>query len=825
MSKKDQDSKNNNDSPNLKPLLDALEEYSPRPLSIPEIARFAGIGKYDHRELKRALQAVAEEGRIRPIGKSRYQWVKPEWKTHQAPRRAGQKKGDAGRRVEGLYSRVRQGYGFVEVLTAGGEAPFGRDILIPEGMEGEAMHGDRVRVEIVRRDPKTNRTVGRITAVTGRTHEKIIGELEQRPRGWWLVPENELLPRVEITGGKQPRSDQAGLIGLVKLTRMPGRKEPPGGELIDVLGQADDPEVQFLTIALEHGLRIEFPEQALSEAASLPEDPPESEFEGREDLRELPFVTIDGETAKDFDDAVCLEELANGGYRLRVAIADVSHYVRPGSAIDDEACARGTSVYFPDRAVPMLPEALSNELCSLKPERPRLVQVAEMEYDRGGARQKSKFYQGVIRSHARLTYTQVAAMLSEADAPEIRELRERHEPLLPMLRNMHGLMRVLYGNRVRKGSLDLDLPEALVDLSEEGRSVAIRLAQRNDAHRIVEEFMLEANQAVAIHLQEAGVPFPYRVHAPPDEQAIDKLNSALDAFGYAVSYDAEIKPVHIQKLLEEMKGHPLSKILARLVLRSLSQAQYTIQNVGHFGLAFQNYCHFTSPIRRYPDLLVHRQMRRLYEGKREEAAGLEERMAQASLESSQREREAMQAERDMADLKKAEFMLNHLLEPEEGTIISVQPFGFFVELDAFPVEGLVKVDTLGDDYYEHVEEDHALVGRNSGRRFSLGDRVLIECQNVSMKRRQIDFTLLEHIAPAPTVGRARGRKKSRATRERRDIRTGGGRGPGKRVKPKKGSVRGKGQADKDEKKGKKSERKEKIKDSNKKRKKDKNKKK
>ena len=737
-------------------FLTLLEERAPRPLSIQEMARLLGLPRYDRRRIRAALEAGTATHKLRRIGKTRYQWIRDfERSSGEGSRAAGERKGrrsqrGAGERVEGHYSRVRAGYGFVEVLGRAADR-FPRDILIPAGMEGEALHGDRVEVEIVRRDPRLRRVVGRVSAVTGAVHEHVIGTLERDRTRWRLVPESHLLPPVELilaAGAPAPQPSDAGLVALVRLTRPATPTRGLGGELERVLGAADDPEVQFLSIAHEHGLRVEFPPEVREEAELLPSDPAGEDLRGREDLRALPFVTIDGETARDFDDAVCLESLPRGGCRLWIAIADVSHYVRPDSALDGEAARRGTSVYFPDRAIPMLPPELSTGLCSLNPDRDRLVLVAEMSYDRSARRGDARFYRAVIRSRARLTYTQVAAVLSVAATPQINAWRDELESLLDQLRCMHELMTKLHRNRVQAGSLDLDLPEALVDLSEEGRSVGVRLFQRNDAHRIIEEFMLEANRAVAAHLQEHQLPFPYRIHEPPDPEDIDDLNQFLGAFGFQVVCEGRVEPQDVQRLLAQLAGHRLSRVLSRQVLRSLTQAQYSTRNAGHFGLAFPIYCHFTSPIRRYPDLLVHRQLGRLFDGQTEAARAEAEALEAASVQSSQAEREAMEAERAMLDLKKAEFMLDHLLEPEAGTIVSVTSFGFFVELDAYPIEGLVRAQDLEDDRYYLVEEERALKGMRKGRRFRLGDRVLVEAVNVSLRNREIDLVLLERFVAA-----------------------------------------------------------------------------
>src|SRR5262245_4580991 len=421
----------------LAPYLAVLEERAPRPLSIVEMTRLLGVQRYDRKTLRAGLERAVASRRLRRIGKTRYQWLRepPGDGAARRPRRSSPTADRQPRTLAGRYTRVRAGFGFVE--PQGGAASFGRDVLIPAGMEGEARHGDEVTVEIVRRDPQRRRVVGRIVAVTNRAQETIIGTLERHGRCWLRVPMNDLGPPLVIGGAVA--ADNEGLVALGRpLPARAGR--PPAGTVERILGDASDPEVQFLCIVYEHGLRTEFSDAVRAEAEALPTDPDESEIEGRRELRALPFVTIDGETARDFDDAVCLEPEAGGGSRLWVAIADVGHYVTPGSALDAEAALRGTSVYFPDRAIPMLPPRLSNGLCSLNPERDRLVLVAELLYDRAGVRRAAECYRAAIRSRARLTYTQVAAVLSDSDATEIRAAREALGALLPMLQRMRALM-------------------------------------------------------------------------------------------------------------------------------------------------------------------------------------------------------------------------------------------------------------------------------------------------------------------------------------------------------------------------------------------------
>ena len=723
-------------------LLALLEQKAPRPLSIPEMARLLHLDRYDRRAVQHGLDAAVAARTVRRIGKTRYQWLRPVDRAPAAGARSARSHGRvSGTRIEGHYARVRAGYGFVEVLGRAADR-FPRDILIPAGSEGGALHGDRVAVDIVRRDPRLRRVVGRVVAVTGPVHETMIGRLERHRGDWVLVPESALLPPVEIIGAASPQPGDDGLVGRVRLTRPATPTRPPGGTLEAILGAPDDPDVQFLTIAGEHGLRIEFPDEVLAAVAQLPDDPTASDCTDRTDLRHLPFMTIDGETARDFDDAVCLDPTVDHGTRLWVAIADVSHYVEPGTPLDREAAARGTSVYFPDRAIPMLPAQLSSQLCSLNPERDRLVLAVALDYDGHGHRRDARVCRAVIHSRARLTYTQVAAVLADDDVAQHSAWRAEFASLRPQLDRMRTLMRRLYRARIAAGSLDLDLPEALVDLSEAGRSIGLRLLERTDAHRLIEEFMLEANRVVAAYLAARDVPLPYRIHEPPDPDDIDDLNRLLGPFGCAVDYEGSVRPNDVQALLRQLARHRLARVLSRLVLRSLKQAQYATVNVGHFGLAFPIYCHFTSPIRRYPDLLVHRQVAHVLDGEVDAARALAPALEQAAVTSSQAERQAMEAERAMLDLKKAEFMRDHLHEPGAGTIVSVLPFGFFVELDAYPVEGLVRADGLLDDRYAFIEREQALVGLRRRQRFRLGDRVQVEAVNVSLRRREIDFALL-----------------------------------------------------------------------------------
>jgi ribonuclease R len=594
-------------------------------------------------------------------------------------------------------------------------------------------------VEIERYDPRDHRSSGRIVRVLQSAHGRMIGTLESYLRGWRLIPNDDRLPIVDLVTGDLPAQRDAGLIAIVRLTSPPTATRTARGELERVVGRSDDPEVQFLSIAFEFALAVDFPDQVVAEVRDLPVDPDPADFEGREDLRSLPFVTIDGADARDFDDAVCAVREGDG-FRAWVAIADVSHYVRPGAELDAEAARRGTSVYFPDRAIPMLPPQLSNQLCSLNPRRDRLVLVAEMSYDGSGRRTGDRFYRAVMHSRARLTYTQVAGALGERTAAALPELASAGVDLAVL----RDLMRKLYDNRVADGSLDLDVPEPIVELSDDGRCVGLRLSERNDAHRIIEELMLEANRACARFLEERDVALPYRIHEPPDPAEIEELNEFLVLFGFRVTVQDPMRPQDVQELLRRIRGHRLEGVLSRRLLRSLTQAQYSAFNHGHFGLAFPIYCHFTSPIRRYPDLIVHRQLGKVFDGATAPSAEENDAIEAASIASSQAERNAMDAERAMLDLKRAEFMLGHIGEPQAGTIVSLVSSGFFVELEAYPVEGMVRLRDVEDDFYELIESEGVFQGARTRRIIAVGDRVVVEAVNVSLQRREVEFGLLEH---------------------------------------------------------------------------------
>ncbi len=521
---------------------------------------------------------------------------------------------------------------------------------------------------------------------------------------------------------------------------------PPEATVVQVMGDPNDPEVQAQSIIFRFGLPPSFPPEVHREVKNAAYEIGAAEIARREDLRELPIVTIDGENARDFDDAVYVRRKGQG-YELFVSIADVAHYVRPETALDQEAYARATSVYFPDRAIPMLPEALSNGICSLNPSEERLTKTAWIEFNGKGEAIRSRFFDSVIKSHARMTYTNVRRILVDKDP----ECLENYRDLVDGFKLMEELALAIYANRKARGNLDFDLPEAEIVLDLQGLPEDIVRAERNIAHRIIEEFMIAANEAVARELTAKDFPALYRVHAGPDEDALEALEPFLLSLGYRLPQDKEnLPPLEIQRLLESARGKPEERVINRVLLRSMKQAVYQPENIGHFGLASTCYTHFTSPIRRYPDLIVHRMLARVMGGEKlkpKERADLLRTLQESGKHTSERERHAMDAEREMVSLKKAQFMMTKMGEEFNGFVNSLVKFGLFVELDDYFIEGLVKLSSLTDDDYDYYEKEYLIKGRRHGKKFRLGDNVRVRVAKINAFRSEIDFELIETASP------------------------------------------------------------------------------
>jgi len=662
--------------------------------------------------------------------------------------------------VAGRLEMKRGGFGFV-VPSEPGRA----DVYIPAAELADALHGDRVLAHVDRKNAD-GRLEGRIVKVVERVTTQIVGRLETDAGGTRVVPFDPRFPYEVFLPDKDLKGAVAKDMVVVELTRYPAPYRAPLGRIVEVVGSVDEPGVDLLVVVAKHGLPDEFPEDVVAEAEATASEVSPRALAGREDFRGRAIVTIDGETARDFDDAVEVEVLESGDFLLGVHIADVCHYVREGSRLDQEAFHRGTSVYFPERGIPMLPEKLSNGICSLNPGVDRLVQSVYVEVSPSGKIVRSRFADGVIRSRARMTYTKVKQILVDRDPAVSREYRE----LLPAFDRMQALFKVLRARRESRGSIDFDRPEAEVVLDDKGRVVDIRAAERNVAHRIIEEFMLLANETVALHFAERDTPSIYRIHEPPDENRVEVFEEFLVGLGFRLRAPSErLHPRAFQRLLARVEGKPEERLVSYVMLRTMKQAVYSEENGGHYALAAPFYTHFTSPIRRYPDLIVHRLLRELREkgpvgGDGSEAR--ERRLKEVAERSSYTERRADEAERELVEWKKVRFMRDKVGDVFEGVVTGVAGFGLYVELVPYFVEGLVHISTLVDDYYHYSEEAHTLRGESSGRIFRLGDRVRVLVAKVDLGQRRIEMAM-EGLEPPRAAREAKPRPKASFGRRRR----------------------------------------------------------
>ncbi|MDA1186008.1 MAG: ribonuclease R [Acidobacteria bacterium] len=690
--------------------------------------------------------------------------------------------------VVGRLQTNASGFGFVvPEHTEPGQTR--RDIFIAASSLVDAMHGDRV---VARVERQTERGVeGRIIRILERSQDTVVGrfEIDAADLGYVVPFDRRILTDIHVPTG-QWSSSEPGEMVLVQITRWPTATRGPVGRVIEVLGHVDEPGVDTRVIIRKHNIPEAHSGAAVTQARSLGDAVRESDLQGRTDLRAETTVTIDGEHARDFDDAITIERLGNGHYRLGVHIADVSHYVDAGSALDADAYERGTSVYFPERAVHMFPSELATGLCSLNPQVDRLVQSCVMEVDRAGVVVWHELLDGVIHSDARLTYTEVSAILED----ENPEAMARHAALLPMLGLMHELFEVLHRRRRRRGAIDFDLPETEVILSEFGQIEAIVPSERNVAHRLIEEFMLLANETVAAHLVAEGAPALHRVHEAPDVKKVEDFEAFIAVLGYSLAREGRpVRPKHFQALIDRMRGTPEERPIAALMLRTMQKARYDAASLGHFGLAAQHYTHFTSPIRRYPDLIVHRALKALRQSaltdeRREE---LEEELPEVARQASERERRADDAERELLQWKKVRFMVNKVGDHFHGHITGVAAFGLFVELIEHYVEGLVHISSMADDYYRFVEQQHTLVGESSKRVYRLGDRVRVQVVRVDMDRRQVDLGLVEILEAVRQESRPRrpASKVRPKSEHRRAMRPGRAERAGKRKRKARGLKR------------------------------------
>lgn len=736
-----------------KSITELLRQRGSRLLGIAEIWERLDDDDVTREQVGRAMEELERDGVVLAVRGKRYSLLEF------TPYHAG---------------RIRvhpDGYGTI----FGGDDP---DIYIDRRNMKGAMNGDLVVVRVDKKRPHFKKIrnkdliSGEVTQVLRRAHRTVVGRFHTDPREPYVVPFDARIDNDILIERGETMDARDGEMVNVELDRYPDRSNSlAAGRVVEVLGFIGDPGVDIEVVIRKLHIPHVFPNDVVAEAEGVPGTVPADEIERRADCRDRNIVTIDGETAKDFDDAVEVRILPNGNYLLGVHIADVAHYVREGSMLDEEAFERGTSVYFPGRAIPMLPEVLSNGICSLNPRVARLTFSVDIEIDKRGRFVDRKVYKSVIRTKERMTYTNVNAILTGLGlaepagqpphgviVPPFEELRESYGYLFDDFRRMHALYDVLRRRRETRGSIDFDLPEAEVMLGESGDIEAIRANERNVAHRLIEEFMLAANETVAIELVFANQPGLFRVHQQPDPQKLQDLREILKEFKLTLRGDVEdIRPTELQRVLASVEGTPEERFLTNIVLRSMKRAFYSDEDLGHFALGLEHYCHFTSPIRRYPDLIVHRRLAELAEngvlyGKRRDE--VERAHPLYASQSSDRERRAEEAEREVLEWKKVIFMRDKVGLKFAGIVTGVAPFGLFVDLDEIFVTGMVPVATIGGDFWAFREREHRLRGESTQREMRLGDHVMVEVKSIDEDRHQIEFRLIE-LSGTPVAQRER----------------------------------------------------------------------
>lgn len=638
----------------------------------------------------------------------------------------------------GKFVAHRKGYGFVE-----SDEEFTQDLFIPKDDINGALHNDRVMAEIVTPATEDKRAEGKVIKIIKREVTRVVGLFQENKSFGFVVPDDKkfnqdiFIPKRGFNGAKN--DDKV----VCEITLWPQENRKPEGKIIEVLGKKGERGVEIDSIIRAHGLPEEFPKKVIDEANYVSSQDLEDEIARRLDLRHLDIFTIDGEDAKDLDDAISIEVLPNGNYKLGVHIADVTHYVREKSKLDKEALKRATSVYLVDKVIPMLPKQLSNGVCSLNPFEDKLTLSCIMEIDENGKVVNSEIAETVINSKARMTYTEVSDILEKDD----EKLKQTFAKQVEDFKKAEKLARILMKRRERRGAIDFDFPESKIILNREGKVVDIKCYERRISNKMIEEFMLVANETVAEHFYWLQLPFVYRIHETPSAEKMEDLNKFIATFGYHIKGDLEdVHPKEIQSLVEKIKGTKEEESISTIALRSMKQAKYSPQCIGHFGLAAKYYCHFTSPIRRYPDLQIHRiikeQLNNKLNNKRQEQ--LSHIVEYASTQSSERERAAELAERDVHDFYKACYMADKVGQEFDGVVSSVTSFGMFVELEN-TVEGLIRLANMRDDYYIYNQETYTIMGERSHKTFKIGDTVRIKVDNVNVDFREIDFVLMSKL--------------------------------------------------------------------------------
>ncbi|MDY6228236.1 MAG: ribonuclease R [Clostridium sp.] len=698
-------------------LLSFMREEAYRPMDIQELVSVFDINPDEYKSFKKVLKTMEKEGLIIRTKKDKFG----------VPERLGL--------ISGKLEVHSKGYGFL-IPENEGE----KDVFIPSSSMNGAMNGDKVLVQITREDIKGKKREGEVREVLSRANNKIIGVYEDSRNFGFVVPEDSRLNQDIFISKKDRNGANEGDLVICEIVKWADKRRSPEGVIKEVLGKKGDKGLDILTIIKKYGLPEEFPDKVLNYAKNIEEEIPEKEYARRTDLRNLRMVTIDGEDAKDLDDAVSIERLDNGKFRLGVHIADVSHYVKEKNPLDREALKRGTSVYLIDRVIPMLPKKLSNGICSLNPKVDRLALSCFMIIDSKGKVIQHEIEETVIKTSERMTYTDVTKILENND----EELIKRYDYLVDDFRAMEELCNILREKRMRRGAIDFNFEESKIILNDLGKPVDIKPYDRAIANRIIEEFMLVCNETIAEHMYWTNLPFVYRIHEDPDEEKLEKFKEFVYNLGCVVRWGQEAHPRALQDILDKVKGKKEETVVSTLLLRSMMQAKYSPECVGHFGLAAKYYCHFTSPIRRYPDLQIHRIIKEQLNGKIDEKriAKLSNIVEIASKQSSEMERLAQEAEREVDDLKKAEYMQERIGEEFSAIISSVTSFGLFAELPN-TIEGLIHITALDDDYYIYDEAHLCLIGERTKKVYRLGDEVKVRCSRVDIDNREVYFDLIE----------------------------------------------------------------------------------
>ncbi|WP_055666899.1 ribonuclease R [Desnuesiella massiliensis] len=699
-------------------LLSFMREQAYKPMDIQELAQVFDINKEEYKDFKKTLKAMEKEGIILRTKADKFG----------LPEKMGL--------ITGKLQVHQKGFGFVIPEDES------KDIFIPSSFINGAMNGDKVIAKVVKEDVNGKKREGEIIRILERANKTIIGVYENSKNFGFVVPEDKRIQYDIFVSKTEKNGAKTDDVVIVEITEWPEARRNPEGRIIEVLGKKGDKGIDILTIIKKHGLPEEFPEKVESFAENIPEEITNNEYVRRKDLRNVRMVTIDGEDAKDLDDAVSIEKLPNGNYKLGVHIADVSHYVKERNPLDKEALNRGTSVYLIDRVIPMLPKKLSNGICSLNPKVDRLALTCFMVIDKSGKVLEHELLESIIKTSERMTYTDVTKILRDKD----EELIKRYEYLYEDFKAMEELCNILHKKRMGRGAIDFNFEECKIILDKMGKPIDIKPYERAIANRIIEEFMLVCNETVAEYMYWANMPFVYRIHENPDEEKLAHFSEFIYNLGYTLKWANDVHPRMLQEILEKVEGKKEETVVSTLLLRSMMQAKYSPECVGHFGLAARYYCHFTSPIRRYPDLMIHRIIKEFINGQIDDERNkkLVKAVEYASKQSSEMERLAEDAEREVDDLKKAEYMKERIGEEFEGIISSVTNFGFFVELPN-TIEGLVHISNLDDDYYVYDERHLTLMGERTKKIYRLGETIKIKVARVEIDTHDIYFDIVEEL--------------------------------------------------------------------------------